>query len=197
MMLNLIFGIVSLVGVVLTIYFGCKAAQLERERKSMSWPQLQLIADSVCFDMKKEGFVPDVILAPGTRGAILAETIVGKFNRNVPALVGISFMEFTPKAMPSIKDYFVVNVAKGWNIYVPEAIVEFKDRKILVVDDFCLTGEFFDKVKVLLLQQGFRRENIKVFCAVITQVTKSAGRAPEYYYRVTDDDSFYFPLPLT
>jgi len=137
--------------------------------------------------------LPDLILAPGSRGAILAELILNKFNRNIPAVTGISFMEFTAKPMPLIRDYFVFSIAKGWNIYIPSAINEFKDGKVLIVDDFCLTGEFFQGLRAFLVSQGFRAENVRVFCAVITKVTQAADRAPEYYHVVTDDDNFYFP----
>ena len=67
------------------------------------------------------------------------------------------------------------------------------NEKILIVDDFCLTGEFYEKLISFLVGEGFKRDKIKIFCAVITQVTKSADRAPEYYHLVTDDDNFYFP----
>lgn len=123
----------------------------------------------------------------------MAELILNKFNRNMPAIIGISYMEFGEKEMPRIKDYYEFNVGKGWNIYIPNAINEFKDKKILIVDDFCLTGEFYEKLISFLVGEGFKRDKIKIFCAVITQVTKSADRAPEYYHLVTDDDNFYFP----
>lgn len=192
-----VFGVVSLcgalVGVALTIYYGKKAARLELEKKSLTWPQLQLIADATCFNLKKDGFVPDLILAPGSRGAILSELLVNKFNRNIPAVTGISLMEFSQKPMPVIKDYFEFSVGEGWNIYIPNAISEFKNGRVLIVDDFCLTGEFFQNLRSFLIRQGFRAKNVRVFCAVITKVTKAAGRAPEYYHLVTDDDNFYFP----
>lgn len=193
MWFNIAFGTISAVGVVLTIYFGIKSSVLERQKKTLTWPQLQLIADATCFNLKKDGFIPDLILAPGSRGAILAELILNKFNRNIPAIVGISFMEFTTRVMPSIKDYFAFNIGKGWNIYIPNALNEFKDKKVLIVDDFCLTGEFFESLKAFMVKQGFKTENIKVFCAVITQVTKAVDRAPDYYHLITDDDNFYFP----
>jgi hypoxanthine phosphoribosyltransferase len=134
-----------------------------------------------------------VILAPGPRGAIIAELIVQRFNRNIPALIGISYMEFTLKSMPSITNYFPFPISKGWQIYIPKTVLDYKDRRILVVDDFCLTGEFFEVLRTFLMDQGFIAGNVKVFCAVITEVTKSANRAPEYYHMVTGDDNFYFP----
>jgi hypoxanthine phosphoribosyltransferase len=191
--INVISSIVSVIGVVLTIYFGFKALRLEREKNNLSWPQLQLIADATCFKLKRDDFVPDLIIAPGLRGAILAELIVNKFNRNILAITGISFMEFTKKPMPIINGYIAFPIGKCWNIYIPSAINEFKNGKILIVDDFCLTGEFFQVLRTYLVGLGFNNDNIKVFCPVITKVTKVAGRSPEYYNVVTDDDNFYFP----
>lgn len=192
-LLSLVFGVVSLVSVLFTIHYGRKAARLERDKKSLTWPQLQLLADAMCFKLKRDGFIPDLILAPGSRGAILAELMLNKFSRNIPAVVGISFMEFSKKPMPSIQGYSAFPIGKGWNIYIPDAISEFRNGKVLIVDDFCLTGVFFQEVRAFLLKLGFDEKKIRVFCAVITKVTQAAHRAPEYYHVVTDDDYFYFP----
>lgn len=192
--ITIIFGIISVLGVGFTIFYGLKAEKLKKGKKTLTWNELQVIVDSICFKMKKDKFTPDIILAPGLRGGIISELIINKFDRNIPVFVGISYRDFEENRATlkvSNYDYFFIN--NDWDILVPNSIFDFKDKKILFVDDFCLTGEFFVAVRKYLIDNGFTPQNIKFFCSVITRVTISSNRAPEYYSVVTDDDYYYFP----
>lgn len=193
MILNIVFGFISILGVIATVYYGKKFYTLEKAKKTLTWHDLQVISDSISFSLKKDKFIPDLILCPGTRGGILAELLLNKFDRNIPVFVGISHRDFDKKKSLDLRNYQVFNISDDWDIFIPDSVFDFKEKNILIVDDFCLTGEFFLKLKRYLSDNGFHAERIRIFCSVITKVTKSAERAPDYYSLITDDDYFYFP----
>ena len=95
MILNIVLGVVSLFGVIFTVYYGRKAALLEKSKKSLTWSDLQVVLDSIAFSLKKDKYIPEVILCPGLRGGILAELLINKFERNIPIFVGISYRDFS------------------------------------------------------------------------------------------------------
>lgn len=160
----------------------------------MSWEGLLMFIDGLCFALKKDRFTPDVILAPGTRGAIIAELLVHRIDRSIPVFVGISYQNLGKISQKLILDEFeAFGIVDDWELMIPKSVLLFKDQKILIVDDFCLTGNFFKRLKTYLVSKGYSAENIKVYCAVVTIVSKAAGRAPEYFSSVTDGDDYYFP----
>lgn len=190
---TIIFGFLSALSLLFTWYFGKLSNDLVRQQKSLTWNQLHLVAEATCFNLKRNNFEPDIILAPGPRGAILAELILGKFNRAMPALVGISLKDSSASSMPTINDFISIAINQEWNIYIPSPLRDFYDKNVLIVDDFCLTGAFFDNLKSEMLRMGFNADKIKVFCAVITKVAQNGHRTPDYYHLVTEDDDFEFP----
>lgn len=190
---TIVLGIMTAIGVFLTIYFGVKFNRLQKKNRTLSWNDIQIYADSISLCLKQDRFVPQVILAPGIRGAIIAEISLNKFERNIPVFIGISYRDFTQECKLTINNYETFTITKDWDILIPKAIFGFTDKKILVVDDFCLTGEFFQKLRSFLTSNGFDEEKIRIYSCIITAVTKSAERAPEYYSRIVEDDYIYFP----
>lgn len=193
MILNIVFGIISIIGTVLTVFYGLKVSKLEKAKRTLTWHDLQMISDSTALSLKKDNFLPEVILCPGLRGGILAELFLNKFERNIPVFIGISHRDFSKINKLNIAGYKRFIIADDWDILIPDVIFTFKNKKILIIDDFCLTGTFFQNLRQHLIDNGFNNEKIKIFSSVITKVTKVAGRAPEYYAIVTDDDYIYFP----
>ena len=193
MILNIVLSVATFVGVVLTVYYGTKSAKLERAKTTLYWHDVETICDSVSVSLKRDSFKPEVILAPGLPGGILSELLVSRFDSDIPIFTGISYRYFGQTAKLSIDNYQTFNIRSDWDILIPESVLSFKDKRILIVDDFWLTGEFFPNLKRYLTTNGFDETKVKVFCAVITSVTKSSGRMPDYYSLVTDRDSFYFP----
>lgn len=191
--INYILNTITVLGLGATLYYGWSARVISNNKKTIDWKKVKSIVNKSLKQVEKDNFQVEVILAPGTRGSILAELILTKFNREIPAVVGISYIEHTQKQMPDMNQYVSFEIDKKWSIFIPTAIRDFRDLNILIVDDFCFTGEFFLKLKKHLISMGFKESKIKVFCAVITKVTVAGNKTPDYYGLITDDDNFYFP----
>lgn len=190
-LLTWVFGIISIIGVYLTIYYGRKSIQLERARKKLEWSELQSGTSDLGKKVRNE-YNPDIILTPGLRGGIIAKLILNVFDTNIPTFVGISFWKNNQGGITQIKDYFRIETKK-WDVYIPNGVLEFTDKRVLIIDDFAMSGDFIDRLKDLLVSKGFTQANIKTLSVATTKVAISNHKAPDYYWLKTEDDDFYFP----
>jgi len=193
LLVGLVGVVVGLISIGIAVYYGKKSNKFQKLQRSISWTELQHISDSIFLKLKKDKFVPDLILCPGTRGAILAELLLTKFERKIPIFIGISYRDFHMKNELKLSSYKTFKIEKRWDILIPTNIFDFKEKKVLIVDDFCMAGIFFEELRHFLVNNGFQKDNVKVYCCTITNVTKNSERVPEYYSITTEDDNFYFP----
>ncbi|KIL37085.1 hypothetical protein SD71_03720 [Cohnella kolymensis] len=190
--LNWLFGVIGVFGVVLSIHYEQKSKKLERLKKTLTWTELQAGTNDVCKDLKRK-YQFDLILTPNLRGGIIAELVADHFDRHIPIFVGQIFWKELAGEIPTIPQHFMCVTGK-WVIYIPESIVAFKDRKLLIVDDFAMSGDTVLGIKEKLAARGFDLNNIKTFSLITTPIAVKSNKAPEFYWKKSaDDDSFYFP----
>jgi hypoxanthine phosphoribosyltransferase len=193
LLLTIISTFVTVVSIITSIYYYKKSNKLEKEKLKLEWNEIRTVVDDLTENLKKTGFKPDIILAPGLRGAIISEILIENFNREIPVFVGVSHIHNPSNNKLDIETFKKIKVRNHWNIYIPEVVFTHSNNKILIVDDFCLTGSFFNDLKEQLIENGFNQSNIKIFCSVITNVTKLSDSCPDFYWKIVPDDNFYFP----
>lgn len=210
--ISVILGVASLGFGCATIYYGRKADkseaareqlervrdelqeskdELEKSRKKLDWTDLQSCANDLGSRLKKE-FIPELIFTPSLRGATFANLIVSEFNINVPVFVGISCWREEEDALENIPEHETLKTTK-WIVHVPCVITNFIDKRILIVDDFVISGDFLISIKQLLLSWGFQEDNIRTLSIVTTKVAEETYKAPDYYWYPIYDTNFYFP----
>lgn len=189
---NNIANIISIIGVILTIYFGYRSLKAEKKLKTMDWAEVIIAMNQLLKRMKRDKFVPDLIVTPGARGAILAELLLGYFSHDIPVYTGISIISSVRK-ISCINGYEKINSLKNWDIFIPKSVFESNNFKILIVDDFTITGTFPENIKKLFIEKGFSETNIKTMYVVITSAAKASFRTPDYFYKIVDNDDYYFP----
>jgi Predicted phosphoribosyltransferases len=191
--LNIIFGIVTVLSLLVTIYYGRKASILETQKKKLDWSDIQTCANDLGDRIKQDNFIPDLIFTPGLRAASFVSLLETEFNNiNIPTFVGMSFWKSSSFTSTFIANHERLETNK-WQILVPEAMLNLTDKKILVVDDFAMSGDFIISLKHLLINKGFKNENIKTATIAVTKVAKANKKCPDYYWIETNDNSFYFP----
>lgn len=191
-LLTWIFGVIGVVGVSLTLYYGRKSARLERESKTISWSDVQLAADDLAEEIRKSGFRPNLILASGARGGIIAEFMAQHIDHSVPVLVGITQWKDTGYGSCDLSKYDYFETSK-WRVSIPLAIYDNADKNILVVDDLAMSGDAMEQIRKRLVEKGFAKDRIKTATAVAADVAVKAHKAPDYYWLETHSSSFYFP----
>ncbi|WP_025146352.1 hypothetical protein [Pedobacter jeongneungensis] len=210
---NILLGILTIVGFGLTIYYGIKAAKseeklnaitkeqtllniqfqdLERQKRSIDFQDILSCANELKSDLLELGFRPDVIFAPGLRGATFANVLENEFIKDsLPVMVGISTW--------SNFDYFdnVVGyrilTTKKWQLLIPELLFVDTQRKLLIVDDFAMTGDFLSILKEELIKHGYLPHNLKSITIATTRVAIENKTAPDLYWRENVDSNFFFP----
>lgn len=165
--------------------------ELEKSRKKLDWTDLQSCANDMGLRLKKE-FVPELIFTPSLRGATFANLIVNEFDKNIPVIVGISSWKEDDDVLEQLPNHETIKTTK-WFVHVPGLITDFKDKKVLVVDDFVISGDFLLSIKKLLLRLGFQEDNIRTLSIVTTKVAEETFKAPDYYWYPINDTNFYFP----
>lgn len=190
--LNIIFGIATLISLIFTIYFGIKANKLEKSRKKLEWTDLQASANDLGDLVKKDKFTPDIIFTPGLRGATFTNLLKQEINKEVPVFVGISIWKEKAENIQPIPDFIMIETNK-WYIFMPNGLLKQNSKKVLIIDDYVMSGDFLEKLKQVLIDNGFDNDNIKTMSIVTTQVAINNHKAPNYHWLITKDDSFYFP----
>jgi hypoxanthine phosphoribosyltransferase len=185
------FGITTIVGTACSVYYGRKSSQLEKEQKKLDWADLQAAANDLGATIKT-GFEPEVMLTPGLRGATFTNLLASEFAKEIPVFVGISSWKAKSDAISACDKFFKVETNK-WFVHIPDFISNYKDKRMLLVDDFAMSGDFLEKLKDALMQHGFSKDRIKSVCIATTKVAIDNHKAPDYFWMQTKDNSFYFP----
>jgi hypoxanthine phosphoribosyltransferase len=191
--LSLFFISTTIIGIVLTVYYGRKSIELEKSKKKLEWSDLQSCANDLGSKLKqRKSFLPKIIFTPGLRGATFANLLLGELDHDVPIFVGISSWKDNPHAIRQINGFIQIETKK-WYVYIPESILDFTGQNLLILDDFAMSGDFLEKVRDLLISKGFESKNIKTMCIATTKVAVHNHKSPDYFWMETTDDNFYFP----
>jgi hypoxanthine phosphoribosyltransferase len=181
----------GLVGAVLTVYYARKSERLNKLRKRLEWPDLQAAANDLGGRIKKD-LAPVAIVTPGLTGATFANLLVAEFPNQPPVFVGTrTWKEDSYSSIPT-ENSFVIETKK-WFVTIPTAATNYKDGKILIVDDFVMSGDFLDALRTRLVSEGIAAENIKSASIAATKIAIKNHKGPDYYWWLADDDDFFFP----
>jgi hypoxanthine phosphoribosyltransferase len=175
--------------VVLTIDSNRK----NRKLKAVVWSDIQSATKFFWKKLNRKKFEPTFIIAPGQKGGIIAQLIDDFYEEEIPILSG--FLETKDKEQVEDDNYMTLKTTK-WYVHMPISLKTCKQKervKLLIVDDFVMSGDFLYSLKNQLLELGYLEKNICSCAIVVTKVAKDANKAPDYYWKVVDDKDFYFP----
>lgn len=189
---NVILGILSVAGTFGTFYFGWQARKLNRERISFTWDELHAGGRDLAKQVKDSDFSPDIVLTPSIRGATVAGIVVLDLEIQTPLYTRIQEDRTRPTFGYVPSAHTRVETTK-WHIFIPESLRAHSDKKILIVDDFAMSGDALFQVKQCLEMFGFRTGAIKSATLVCTTTAIGGGKAPDFYWHKTPDYEFYFP----
>lgn len=176
-------------GVALTISSNRK----NRKLKTVTWADIQSATKFFWRKLQHENFKPDFIITPGQKGGIIAQLIKDFYKDDIPIFSG--FLEASGKGNVEDENYLKISTTK-WDVYMPVSLKTFKEKekiKLLIVDDFVMSGDFLFSLKSKLLELGYLNENIYSCAIAVTKVAMDANKKPSYHWKVVDNKDFYFP----
>lgn len=192
-------GIISnSIGLIVAILGFAYGAYQKRKNRSIQWTHLDRAIKSIILPMK-QNFVPDILYAPTQKSGAVVELILPYLQSYTPTIfgLGISKRDYDfDEAQSRILNagaYYHFETTK-WHAYIPKSIRAYRERKILIVDDFAMSGEYLKALKEFLIHKvGFDPKKIKTLCLATTEVAVNNGLAPDYCWRTTDNATIYLP----
>lgn len=176
-------------GVVLTIGSNRKNKKL----KTITWTDIQSATKYFWRKLQYQKFKPDFIVTPGQKGGIIAQLIRDFYENDIPIFSG--FLNIKGREVVKDENYLTLSTTK-WNVHLPISLKTFKQKnkiKLLIVDDFVMSGDFMHLLKEILLELGYLEQNIYSCAIVVTKVAMDANKGPNYHWKIVDDKDFYFP----
>jgi len=194
--LTRVFGIISAVGVVLTIYYGIKSAKLERKRKTLEWSDILMAADDLAKAIKRTKFIPEVIFSPSVRGGIVAELVSQSLHLSTPVILGFSEWKYGELFDGDLTAYDSFDTSR-WTVHLPRMLYCNVDRRILIVDDLAMSGDALAQIKLKLEENGCPKDNIKTATVVASKISGQNHKAPDHCWMETESTDFFFPWGKT
>ena len=190
-MAEIILAIISILGVAGTFYYGYKSLRLARTRTHFDWTQMRnagrLLSNSIT-----RRFKPDMILAIQGGGGIFAHLILFEMGEEIP----LDIIKLLPKSDPTDRfssDDFLLKHTTKWNYFIPKELGRCKHLKVLLVDDFAITGDSLSKLREALMELGFPRAHITTASAICSQAAIDAQNRPDFYWTKSQTVKVYLP----
>ena len=196
LLLTILFGVIGAIGVGTSIYFGKKSANLEKSKVSLDFEDLFAATSDIADYIKGVHFHPDIVYTPGGKSGILAELLSQKFTHEPLVVVGSLEWKETGTNQFQTGNSAILESNK-WKIIIPDIIGANTDKKILVVDDICMSGDALQSMITKLCSLGYSRDNIKTSSLVCTSVAKASQKAPDYSWKETEGTTYFFPWGKT
>jgi len=193
---SILLTIISLVIGIIGAIFTYRAYSRERALKSISWSDIQNGTKYIWKGLRNLGFTPDIMISPDPKGGIIAYQLSQFYDEDIFIDVGQAKRKNSTTPHISSKNYHTVICTNRWEVFLSkeiEDIIDKEQKKVLIVDDFVLSGDFNSYLFDFLEKMGYKKENIKICCLAVTKVAISSDKAPDFYWKIVDDEDFYFP----
>src|SRR6266498_1264309 len=116
-LLTYFFIITTILGLILTVYYGRKSRELEKSRKKLEWADLQASANDLGAKLKKQ-FKPRIVFTPGLRGATFANLLLNEFDYEIPIFVGVSSWKDNKGAVSALTGFMLIETKSGMYIFL-------------------------------------------------------------------------------
>jgi len=181
--------IVSIVGVVVAIYYGLKAEEQKRRLQTVDWSEIHAATAYLARKIKCDG-VPSVFLATDARGGILSRLIEERFQSESPILIGFCRLSSDPMAKEEVNGFKKVSTPK-WTYFIPEKVLDFKESNILLVDDATFSGQSLISIKKWLKESGCNQ--ISTCTILASEISVKQEICADYFWSVTNQSEMIFP----
>ena len=183
-------SVTTVIGFGLAIWQTLRAEQLNRRERDLDWPRFRSATADLARAIDRSTFMPDVILALSERGAMVAHLVARELRRQVP-IVTVGYLS-KPDDDAEVPGYVALRGAKAV-VFLPERLTELRDRHILLLDDFVMSGDGLRTITAALIAEGFQPGRIRTGAVVATELANVSKKGPDYYARETKGLDFYFP----
>lgn len=193
---SIVIGLVSLLIGIYGALMAYIAHKKSKALKSLTFEDLEKSAKYIWKKLQKEDFIPDIMISPDPKGGIVAFLLSQLFDNNSLLHIGNAVRLEPGSAAPATDGEYLIIQTNRWLVLLSNQILntrESSSKKVLIVDDFVLSGDFNTLLIKTLVNNGYNTENIKVCCAAVTNVAIQSKKEPDVYWKVVNDDDFFLP----
>lgn len=178
--------IATILSVPASIYFF---VQFKRHRKTISWKKVKKGAHQLIKTVKEVN--PDLIITFSGRGAIFANLIITELDNKYPVYTCLLNNKSNDTFLrPQTWSEFETS---KWIGYIPDEILNYTNKKILVIDDITRSGETIEKLTELLIRHGSTPKNIFSMSLMANEDVLIRCRIPQYYWKIINTIEFTMP----
>lgn len=188
--MNKIGWIVTILGGPSAIYF---IVSMIKNRKNISWRAVKKgIKDLMT---KVEKINPDIIITFSGRGAIVASLITTELDNKYPVYMCLLKRRYNDSFLkPQNWGHF--NTSK-WTIFVPDEVIAFKNKKILIIDDITNSGETIEYLTKYLVDKQLDKEKIFSLSLIANEDVLSRLHIPQEYWKKVNISEYNVPWGKT
>jgi hypoxanthine phosphoribosyltransferase len=188
-MLSTALAVITVLGFGLALWQYIRAERLNRRQRDLDWPRFHNAASDLARAVDRSGFTPDFILATSDRGAIVGHLVARELRRQIP-IITAGYLD-TPGG--TVLPGFDAIGGSKTTVYIPHGVRELVSTKVLVLDDFVMSGDGMAVARKQLESYGFAPEAIKTGSVVATRLAIANRKGPDFLAREIKDFDFFFP----
>lgn len=188
-MWNVILGVTTVLGFGLAIWQAMRAEQLNKRQRDLDWPRFRNAASDLARSVDRSRFMPDFILSLSDRGAIVGHVVARELRRQIP-IITVGYLD--QEDAVSIPGFLTLHGTKA-TTFLPEGLRGLKEKRVLLVDDFVMSGDGLLRIKDQLLEYGFAADCIRSGAVVATKISIANKKGPDFFAREARDIDFFFP----
>lgn len=189
--INIVGWISTILGLPSAIYFICTKIKY---RKNISWKKIMKegIVDLI---QKTEKINPDYIITFSGRGSIVCSLVVAELENKYPVYMCVLKKRYNKDFLNPL-NWTSFDTSK-WTIFVPDEVLNFKDKKILIVDDLTNSGETIEKLTEHLIESGISSQNLFSMALIANADVLSILHIPQEYWKKSKLEEYNVPWGRT
>lgn len=188
--LNVIFGGISLVGVVMSIYFYRRTKAMSRSRYRYEWSDIQNGVRELMREVERSGFRADFIMHSAGSPGIIANLGAIMTRQWLPIYEWM--VEDPHHPWEHSPPGYTLLESTRWRIYLPDCVSALPaSSNVLILDSTYLTGSTVAVVKSHLQSLGFA--NIKYACLLQVDQAIEPRVPADFHYFENPTNEWYWP----
>lgn len=164
-----------------------------RKRKGISWRGVKRGIKELA--KKVEQIKPDYIITFSGRGAIVCSLTVTELDNKYPVYMCLLKRRYNDVFLKP-QNWTCFDTSK-WTIFVPDEVLNFKNKKILIIDDITNSGETIEKLTQHLVKNGINKKNLFSMALIANEDVLSRIHIPQEYWKKANISEYSVPWGKT
>lgn len=189
--LTVIFGIISIIGVSGTFYYGYLSQILQKRQLRFSWQDVFISSLELGKYIKRK-LKPEILINISGPSGIITNLIIQSSNLFIPVFTIILEKKDDCPIKSPISDFIKLETTR-WNLYIPSALINYHESSVCLIDDAIISGDSINCIKSALINLGFQER--KIFCCsmLCSSIAILSKKCPDKYIYKIENDNFYLP----